>query len=115
MQQRRRSIFASSFSMILPRRRTIEGGEQPRGFSVTRIWAVCLPLSIAIISASILLSQGDAERRPFLLFGIGIVLGVIGLLSLFVGLIQEGNRERARRRARDAARPSLLKPKDPQA
>lgn len=117
MQQRRRSIFASSFSMILPRRRNLprlgEGEEQPRGFTVTRIWAVCLPLSIAIISASILLSQGDAERRPFLLFGIGIVLGVIGLLSLFVGLIQEGNRERARRRARDAARPSLLTPQAP--
>lgn len=115
MRDRRRSIFASSFSMILPRRRNADGEEQPRGFSVARIWAVCLPMSIGIISASILISQGDAERRPFLLFGIGIVLGVIGLISLFVGLIQEGNRERERRRARDAARPSLLTPKDPEA
>jgi hypothetical protein len=73
-------------------------------WSFTRIWIVCLPMSIAAIAGSILLSGGDPERRPFVIFGIGIVLGVIGLASLFVGLIQAGNIERARRRARDAAR-----------
>jgi hypothetical protein len=73
-------------------------------WSFTRIWVACLPLSIAAIAGSILLSGGDPERRPFLIFGIGVVAGVIGLLSLFVGLIQAGNAERARRRARDATK-----------
>jgi len=99
---------------LIARRRT--PGEIARGSSsakplvagqrwtFTRIWIACLPLSIAAIAGSILLSGGDPERRPFVIFGIGIILGVIGLVSLFVGLIQAGNIERARRRARDAAR-----------
>jgi Na+/melibiose symporter-like transporter len=92
------------FSLILPRgsARKSAIGRKPMTFA--RIWVACLPLSIAAVAAAILLSGGDPERRPFAIFGVGIALGVIGLVSLFVGLIQAGNLERARRRARDAAR-----------
>ncbi len=91
-----------NFNMILPRRRP--GDPQRQGWGFTRIWIACLPISIAAIVGSILVSGGDPEQRPFLIFGIGVTFGVIGLFSLFVGLIQAGNIERARRRARDAAR-----------
>ena len=91
-----------NFSMILPRRR--RDGSERQGFSFARVWLACLPLSIAAIAGSILVSGGDPEHRPFLIFGVGVIFGVIGLLSLFVGLIQAGNIERARRRAREAAR-----------
>jgi uncharacterized membrane protein YbhN (UPF0104 family) len=114
MVPRRRSIFASSFSMLLPRKRTPADTAAPRGMTLARIWIACLPLSIAILAGAILLSGGDPDRRPFLLFGIGIILGVIGLISLFIGLVREGNKERARRRARDAARkplPDLSEPR----
>jgi len=90
------------FSLIAPRRQATDGPR--RGWTFTRIWIACLPLSIAALAGSILLSGGDPDRRPFVIFGIGIVFGVLGLASLFIGLIQAGNIERARRRARDAAR-----------
>ena len=88
------------FSLIAPRN---SDGSRP-GITFTRIWIACLPLSIAAISGSILLAGGDPEQRPFVIFGIGIAFGVLGLASLFAGLVQAGNKERARRRARDAAR-----------
>ncbi len=75
-----------------------------RRWTLTSLWGICLPLSIALVSGSILLSGGDPAQRPFLIFGAGVVCGVIGLASLFVGLIEAGNKERARRAERDRAR-----------
>jgi hypothetical protein len=100
MARRRSGLF----SLILPREPRGKGpiGRKPWTFS--RLWIACLPLSIAGVAGSILMSGGDPEKRPFVIFGIGVTFGVIGLLSLFVGLIQAGNIERARRRARQAAR-----------
>ncbi len=92
------------FTLIAPRAKPRLGDVPQRGIAFTRIWIGCLPFSIAAIAGSILLSGGDPEHRPFVIFGIGITFGVIGLLSLFVGLIQAGNVERERRRARNAAR-----------
>ena len=75
-----------------------------RGLSLRTAWSVLLPVSIAAISGAILLSGGDPEQRPFLIFAGGVLAGVVGLLSLFVNLIQAGNEERARRAERERQR-----------
>ncbi|MDR3493478.1 MAG: hypothetical protein P4L82_02650 [Ancalomicrobiaceae bacterium] len=68
------------------------------------LWRIFLPTAILAIGGSVLSSEGNPLERPIWIFAAGVICGIIGAVSLFVGLVEDGRQERARRSARDGAR-----------
>jgi drug/metabolite transporter (DMT)-like permease len=99
------------FSLLSPRpspggrRRPDDPRPRPR-LTFGSLWRIFLPAAILAIGGSVLSSQGDPNERPIWIFAAGVICGVIGAVSLFVGLIDEGRRERAHRSTQTPVIPS---------
>ncbi|TBW34626.1 hypothetical protein EYW49_17930 [Siculibacillus lacustris] len=69
-----------------------------------RLWRFFLPGAIALIAAAILTGVVDTTARPAWLFAGGVVIAMIGVVSLLRHLWDQGRAERAARDERSMRR-----------